>query len=147
MKSWADSDDEDEHLGPDDDDSLPVQNKVEDPPATGPEPADGERPRRHLKKDFVWPETPPYTAFVGNLAFSIKNPDELGEKILDLVKERFGADIVISNVRVAMDRHTGKQKGFGYVEVETLEQVSRIKNGLTFFLPSNISQLLLHSFF
>lgn len=78
-------------------------------------------------KEFILPEHPPYTAFVGNLAFSVRDPQELASAISDLVRERFGEEIVITDQRVALDRQAGdRPKGFGYVELETLDHVSLV---------------------
>jgi hypothetical protein len=76
-------------------------------------------------KPIIFPEKPPYTAFVGNLAYSIDDPKVFANKILELVRSRLGEEIVITAQRVAIDRQGGNRpKGFGYIEVETLEHVS-----------------------
>lgn len=124
--NWADSsDDEDEnYFAPENNPPVPNDEPSQDddyddhegdePPASG-----------RARKDFILPEYPPYTAFIGNLAFSVKDPQELADKISQLVKTRFGEDIVITAQRVAIDwKDNNKHKGFGYVEVETLEHVS-----------------------
>lgn len=117
--NWADSsDDEDEAF------FAPENNPPEPDTESEPEPEPEPEPVRP-KKEFVMPENPPFTAFVGNLAFSVKEGDELGRKISDLVKTRFGKEITVTASRVALDRReNNKHKGFGYVEVETVDDVS-----------------------
>lgn len=69
------------------------------------------------------PDRPPFTAFIGNLAFSIKEPDQLKYAIMDAVEDQLGEKINVIEGRVATDRRDGKHRGFGYVEVETLDEV------------------------
>jgi hypothetical protein len=98
------------------------------------------------RKPIVFPENPPYTAFVGNLAFSVQDPKVFADAISDLVRTRFGDEIVITAQRVAVDRQDGnRHKGFGYVEVETLEHVSLSLHPLliTFNLTTNIYSIRL----
>lgn len=135
MKSWADynsSDDEneDDFLAPENNPPIPEAplSPVGDGAKSGPLTGDDEGSNRkgsyqRPKKEFVLPERPPFTAFVGNLAFSVKNPDELGQRIAELTTERFGKEINVTASRVAIDRRDGKHKGFGYVEVETLDNL------------------------
>jgi hypothetical protein len=125
--NWADSsDDEDEtFFAPENNPPVPnepnqdeeyEEHEADEPPESG-----------RARKDFVLPERPPYTAFIGNLAFSVKDPLELAEKISNLVKSRFGEDIVITAQRIAIDwKDNNNHKGFGYVEVETLDHVSSL---------------------
>jgi len=61
-------------------------------------------PRERVPVPF--PDQPPYTAFVGNVSFHASE-DELAEF--------FGPDVEITAVRFTKD-HTGRPKGFGYVE-------------------------------
>jgi hypothetical protein len=82
--NWADSsDDEDEtFFAPEnnppvpneepnqDDDEDYEDHEADEPPGSG-----------RARKDFILPEHPPYTAFIGNLAFSVKDPQELADKM------------------------------------------------------------------
>jgi RNA recognition motif-containing protein len=61
------------------------------------------------REELPIPNAPPYTAFVGNLAFET---DE------DALKAFFGDSKPIS-VRMIKDPQTGSSKGYGYVEFET----------------------------
>ncbi len=80
------------------------------------------------KESYDLPTEAPFTAFVGNLAFSVKEPDQLAQSIIDLVHDRLQQEINVVNARVMIDKHDGKHRGFGYVEVETLDQVSLSQN-------------------
>jgi RNA recognition motif-containing protein len=118
--NWADSSDEEDEAFFAAEHNPPVPGAEEEEEHEPSLAGDEEPP----PKQFVLPDRPPYTAFVGNLAFSVTEPDQLGQDIAGLVQQRFQSDIVITASRVATDRQTGKPKGFGYVEVETVEQVS-----------------------
>uniref|UniRef100_A0A7S1Y4F9 RRM domain-containing protein n=1 Tax=Grammatophora oceanica TaxID=210454 RepID=A0A7S1Y4F9_9STRA len=134
MKNWGDFSSDDDS----DFESLPpVKPRSEPPrPETDDEaeivdeqaPSEGEQgpPTRVKRKEHVLPENPPFTAYVGNLSFKIKSGDELGQKVADLVQRRFqGPPIVVTSSRVAFDRD-GSSRGFGYVEVETLDMLKAI---------------------
>eukprot|EP00466_Bigelowiella_natans_P012768 jgi/Bigna1/68660/fgenesh1_pg.6_\ len=60
------------------------------------------------------PTGPPYKAFVGNLPHSINHEN---------VVEDIFARCNIVNIRLVENRNTGKFKGFGYVEFETLDDL------------------------
>ena len=125
--NWADSsDDEDEnYFAPENNPPVPNEEPNQDDEDYEDHEADEPPGSGRARKNFILPEHPPYTAFIGNLAFSVKDPQELADKISHLVKTRFGEDIVITAQRVAIDwKDNNKHKGFGYVEVETLEHVS-----------------------
>lgn len=56
-----------------------------------------------------------YQLYVGNLPFSVSN-DELQQ----IVADRVGSSNGKLNVRIAIDKKTGKSRGFGYVESDQL---------------------------
>ncbi|KAA1467401.1 hypothetical protein DENSPDRAFT_900762 [Dentipellis sp. KUC8613] len=64
------------------------------------------------REDLPLPTQPPYTAFVGNLAFDLTE--------LDL--ESFFGNLKVKTVKVIKDRDD-RPKGFGYVEFEELEDL------------------------
>ncbi|KAG9099975.1 hypothetical protein FRC06_004650 [Ceratobasidium sp. 370] len=68
------------------------------------------------REDLPLPTAPPYTVFVGNLAFDLVEDDLAG----------LFAPESLKSVKVIRDRDD-KPKGFGYVEFETL---AGLKNGL-----------------
>ena len=74
-----------------------------------------ERPRREdrpPKADPIPQEIVSPKLYVGNLAYEAAESD-----LFDLFS-KVGA---VKNVEVAMDRHANRSKGFGFVEMETLE--------------------------
>ena len=74
-----------------------------------------ERPRREdrpPKADAVPQEIVSPKLYVGNLAYEAAESD-----LFDLFS-KVGA---VKNVEVAMDRHANRSKGFGFVEMETLD--------------------------
>ncbi|MCE0498092.1 MAG: RNA-binding protein [Methylacidiphilales bacterium] len=73
-----------------------------------------ERPRREdrPKAEFVPQEIVSPKLYVGNLSYEAVESD-----LFDLFS-KVGA---VKNVEIAMDRRTNRSKGFGFVEMETLE--------------------------
>jgi hypothetical protein len=126
MKSWADHCSSDEESVDDlGDEELENQQSVDQKEHDDDEEHgdDFEIPA----KTYDFPTGPPFTAFVGNLAFTVKEPDQLQAAIHDAVADRFGEQITMVGGRIGMDRRDGnKHRGFGYVEVETLEHVRTV---------------------
>lgn len=133
MKSWADhcssdeeSFNEDTPLDTfDDDDDEPAkelpqrmeQAHLDEPEQPPPAP-----------RTYNMPSGPPYTLFVGNLSYAIQDGQQLGEALGDLVKDRLKTDIKIVKGKIGFDRQNpgnNRHKGFGYVEVGSLEEVSK----------------------
>lgn len=116
---WADvdSDSDDEH-------HHPVNQQVE------PEPKEIEEEiveeEEEPPKEYEWPTDPPFTAFCGNLPFAIKESQDLDMAIQDILHDRFQASVTIVQSRLATDRETNKPRGFGYIELETVEDVSNV---------------------
>jgi len=74
------------------------------------------RPPRAERPPVPFPTEPPFTAFIGNLPFDVRQDD-----LLDF----FGQDCKVSNVRLLTSRETNKPKGFGYVEFGDLDSLKR----------------------
>jgi hypothetical protein len=123
MKSWADHCSSDEDSVDDVGDQLENQQLEEQDEEHDSDEEDLEMPA----KTYDFPRGPPFTAFVGNLAFTVKEPDQLQAAIADAVADRFGEKINTIGGKIATDRRDGdKHRGFGYVEVETLEHVRTV---------------------
>lgn len=82
------------------------------------------------KRTYEFPTEAPFTAYVGNLAYSIVESNDLTEKLTTLVKDLLGADIKITESRIMMDRRNPSPKprhrGFAYVQVETLDMLKTL---------------------
>ncbi|GAX09599.1 hypothetical protein FisN_38Lh020 [Fistulifera solaris] len=146
MKNWADhcsSDDEDHMDGPDD-----VSTVAEDE-ALGQMDAEFVQHDQNPKdaapkppKTFEWPEAAPFTAYIGNLAYSVDEPGKLAEEVTKLAKEMLNMEVKVTNPRLSRvnnyrnhrnNNEAGSQKphrGFGYVDLETLEQLKAVVEGL-----------------
>ena len=134
MKSWADhcSDSEDE------DNHHPAAATATSPPAWHESSSEDEAdqaaadeaplpepvPARTYTPADIPPGGPPFTAFVGNLPFSIKSPDDLVGEVRQLI----GGDAGISRARLGKDRKTGKMGGFGYIEFDTADDLLALLN-------------------
>jgi len=151
MKSWADhcSDSEDEDArrhrtaataaAPPAWHESSSEDEADQEAAAASEPA----PARTFTLADVPLGGPPFTAFVGNLPFSIKSPDDLVGEVQQLLLGRGvpGAadadpDAGISRARLGKDRKTGKAGGFGYVEFRTAEDLLALLN-----LPRQLAQI------
>jgi hypothetical protein len=127
IKSWADhssSDDEslDEEINEQlanqqlDDEIIPAEGADVAEPEFAPPP----------EKVYDFPTRPPFTAFVGNIAYSVDEGEKLMAGLSDVANDRLGEGKVnVISGRVATDRN-GRHRGFGYVELETLDQVRMI---------------------
>ena len=97
-------------------------------------------------KTYDWPEAAPFTAYIGNLAYSVDEPGKLAEEVTKLAKEMLNMEVTVVDSRLSrannsLNRHhrdnnneaENNQKphrGFGYVELETLEQLKAVVEGL-----------------
>jgi hypothetical protein len=82
-------------------------------------------------KVFEYPTEAPYTAFVGNLPYSVATNEDLTDAMNSLVQKKLGeadaATIVFQNAKLIVDRQNGNRpKGFGYIEVETVDQLRHL---------------------
>ena len=133
MKSWADHCSSDEESFDGLPDEMEAQT-LEDTPAPAAEEEHAEQASADAQettereppapRTFDFPSEPPFTAYVGNLAFTIEDPAELEHLIAEAAKDRLGREISISNGRIVTNRHDGRPRGFGYIDVETLDDVS-----------------------
>jgi RNA recognition motif-containing protein len=66
-------------------------------------------------------EVLPATLYVGNLAWDVTEDD---------LAQAFGTCAKVCDARVIAERHTGRSRGFGFVDVEErdVEQVLRVMN-------------------
>jgi translation initiation factor 4B len=140
MKSWADHCSSDEESLDDIADDLQAQKLADDnvappPPAavdvaTSAVAVEEEAAAAGPVEDapprvYDFPDKPPFTAFIGNLAYSLNDPEELKEAVAKCALDNLqGETINILGARISFGRD-GKHRGFGYLEVETLEQVCR----------------------
>ena len=137
MKSWADcSSDEDEddysveapeeEEEEDDDLVAETSNKLQVKEGSLPAAFDKNEPRQQHHRTYDFPDQPPFTAFVGNLSYDIREASNLQHALADAVQDRLGEAINTVGGQIAYDRNVDNKqhRGFGYVEVETLEEVS-----------------------
>ena len=80
-------------------------------------------PPSDAPRTYDLPTGPPYTLFVGNLSYSIKDGRQLGESIGALVRNRMKKEITIVKGRIGGGRNQQNHNGYGYVEVGSLDEV------------------------
>jgi hypothetical protein len=130
IKSWADcSSDEDT----DDNYSVESEEQVEeqtiDAAFSEKVQVDGQGPNEggpeQQVRTYDFPDRAPFTAFVGNLSYDIQESSQLQQALADVVFERLGERINVLGGRISYDRDSKNRqhRGFGYVELETLEEV------------------------
>ncbi len=127
MKSWADHCSSDE----DTDDNYSVESAesedkdIEEVPQSLDETFEekAQIDTTPPERTYDFPTRPPFTAFVGNLSFHIQESSQLQQALADVVFERLGERVNVLGGRISFDRNSQKHRGFGYVELETLEEV------------------------
>jgi RNA recognition motif-containing protein len=130
MKSWADhcssdeeSFNEDTPLDTfDDDDDAP---KIRDDPVAEPEVAPQEA------RTYQFPSGPPYTIFVGNLSYEIRDGRMLEDALAAVIQDRLQQEIKVFGGKIPslQQQQPGqppRHKGFGYVEVSSIDEVSTV---------------------
>jgi hypothetical protein len=103
--------------------------------------------RRAGPRTYDFPDKAPFTAFIGNLAYSLKDPEDLKAAVAKCAAETLGQELNIVGARIAFDRD-GKHRGFGYLELETLDEVGQLVRwclGVLLFDTASFSRFKLPS--
>lgn len=104
----------------------PEPKPEEQEEAATPEPSP-EAPPARKERVYEYPTEPPFMAYVGNLAYSLTDPRDLAAEVQALASEKLSASINVLHARVMKDRQNNdRPRGFGYVEVETLEMLKQL---------------------
>ena len=87
---------------------------------------EGPRPPR----TYEFPTEPPYMAYIGNLDWNLTDSDQLAKDVTDLVlSQNLMPEFRVQSARILMDhrnQHNSSElrsRGFGYIELETLEML------------------------
>jgi len=131
VKGWAD------HCSSDEEDEGVAEQVVASPPEPEPEPKNHKEgppppseehpPPQQRERVYEYPSEPPFTAYVGNLAYSISDPDDLAAEVAALASEQLHASIKVVHARIMKDRNNNdRPRGFGYVEVETVDMLKQL---------------------
>lgn len=131
VKNWADHCSSDEEEEYDNQKELTTEVVVAADEQQGGESTEepqNQAPKQDKVKTYEFPSAPPYTAYVGNLAYTISDPDEVAEQLTALAMEKLGVEIKIESARLVMDRQSEKprHRGFGYVKVETVDMLKAL---------------------
>lgn len=129
QQSWADVGSDSD----DDDDQAPVNQAPPPKVETEAEPEYyDEEPEPELAlKEYNWPTEPPFTAYVGNLSYEIKTSEQMSQGLQDILHDRLQASVNIVTARLAIDHQENRSLGYGYVELETVEDVSWLASRVT----------------
>jgi hypothetical protein len=101
-----------ENRGPDLDRNRGYRQDRPDRAERGPRPERAERPPREERPEPVPQEIVSPKLYVGNLAYEAVESD---------LHDLFSKVGLVKNVEIAMDRRSGRSKGFGFVEMEVIE--------------------------
>jgi RNA recognition motif. (a.k.a. RRM, RBD, or RNP domain) len=75
---------------------------------------------------YEYPTAPPFSAYVGNLAYDVTK-DMLAEALAALALKILHYEIKIVSSKIVMDKiDRNKSRGYGYVEVETLQELQKL---------------------
>jgi len=119
IKSWADASSDDDS----DDDVRPPprpipsysSNDNDDDDEDVPPPPHSTRPR------YTIPSNPPYTSYIGNISYEIRNTSELCTEVREMLNKRNVTGF--ATARLMLDRDTDRSKGYGYVEFQSGQEV------------------------
>lgn len=80
------------------------------------------------ERTYEYPTEPPYTAFVGNLAFSVTDVPMFVDAMSKLVSEQLQVNIKFISGKIISDPQSNptRHRGFGYIEVETVEDLQKL---------------------
>ena len=81
-----------------------------------------------VEHSYEYPTEPPYTAFVGNLSYSITDGPMLIDAMTQLVSEQLKVQLNFKSGRLLSDvssNHT-RHRGFGYIECDTVEDLQKL---------------------
>jgi hypothetical protein len=120
VKNWGDSDDEEEEVD--------VQEDSQGLEQLGDVKVDAGSPSGTQERTYECPTEPPYTAYVGNLAFSITDGPMFIAAMTALVTEQLHVNMNFTNGRLIQDTRydANRHRGFGYIDVETIEDLQRL---------------------
>ena len=135
MKSWADcSSDEEDYSSGDAEEEEEEQETLEPTALEKLQISnDGENPLNNNSggpgiREYDYPNQAPFNAFVGNLSYEISEVSHLQQALVDVVHDRLKEKINIIGAKICYERNSDNRnhRGFGYVELETLEEVSEL---------------------
>jgi hypothetical protein len=81
-----------------------------------------------VERTYEYPTEPPYTAYVGNLSYSITDSPMFVDAMTKLVLEQLQVEMKFKNARMFSDPSSNytRHRGFGYIEVETVEDLQKL---------------------
>ena len=135
MKSWADCSSDEEDYSSDDAAEEEEEQETLEPTALEKLQInnDGENPLNNNSggpgiREYDYPNQAPFNAFVGNLSYEISEVSHLQQALVDVVHDRLKEKINIIGAKICYERNSDNRnhRGFGYVELETLEEVSEL---------------------
>ena len=130
VKGWADhssseeeEEEEVEHSTAFVEVDAPVDERSKDHPSDV-----GEHEGTFVERTYEYPTEPPFTAYVGNLAYSITDGPMFIDAMTTLVSEQLQVNMNFKNGRMFPDANSNptRHRGFGYIEVETVEDLQKL---------------------
>lgn len=100
---------------------------------------------RNPRPPPVLPTSKPFTAFVGNLSYEIQDAKHLAYELERLCGEKLQKPVTAVDGRLMTDRESGMKKGYGYIEFDTVEDVSCSVPTCIFMFFSNLTIFVPHT--
>jgi hypothetical protein len=137
VKNWADhcDSDEEDHTEPEVEEVIhsthyvSVEGDVEIDASHAP----SEKVQSSRVRDYEYPAEPPFQAFLGNLAFSITQDQDLIQSVTSLVSSLLNTEISVVSARIVKHRtdpqshsSSNPHRGFAYLEVASLEDLKTL---------------------
>ena len=120
IKSWADASSDDDS----DDDVRPPPRPI--PSYNDHDDNDDDvvpPPPHSTRPQYTIPSNPPYTSYIGNISYEIRNTTELCAEVREMLNRRNVTGF--ATARLMLDRDTDRSKGYGYVEFQSGQEVRR----------------------
>lgn len=73
------------------------------------------------KPQYTIPSNPPYTSYIGNISYEIRNTSEFCTQVQEMLTKRNVTGF--STARLMMDRDSDRNKGYGYIEFTSGKEV------------------------
>ena len=117
IKSWGDVSSDDDS----DDDVRPPPRPIPSYDSNGHDNEDDDVVPVATKPHYTIPPNPPYTSYIGNISYEIRNTSELCTEVREMLNRRNVTGF--STARLMLDRDTDRSKGYGYIEFQSGKEV------------------------
>jgi RNA recognition motif-containing protein len=137
IKSWGDVSSDDDS----DDDIRPPPRPIPSYNSTDDDDADNYNNPPKVLPQYTIPSHPPYTSYIGNISYDIRNTTEFCTHVQEMLTKRNVTGF--STARLMMDRDSDRSKGYGYIEFTSGKEVRWY---MVVYLQKDISPFVIQFF-